>query len=455
MIKNYLKNARRNFWKISVYVFVSILLITLTCFQVSGQALTGNFEGAFTRDGAIQFLSVSFKNVNGKLEANFTIPEIGYNDVKSEAIFFKGDTLNLKLFYGNFYCFIDKSQNEITGISEKWNPKIRIDLKRTLQKPLPFSEEAVRFSNGDVSLEGTVLKPNIRGKIPYVVLIHGSGDQERTTPYYHSLAYNLVSRGIGVLFYDKRGCGKSNGNFNTASFSDLADDAVSALNFLKKNHRFQLSKAGFIGTSQGGWIAPIAANKIKDCAFVILNVGPSVSVFEQDVDRVKYSMKGDGMSDAAIDSAVNYTKLFFQYVVSNKENDWDELEKNAELIKKKEWRQYINIPKDKNDFAWWRANNYDPEPILSSIKCPVLSLMGELDPLVPPAENKEKMEAYLSKSGVRHQVLIIPGCAHDMLTFQGLNGDNWNWPKVHWQWRSQPPEFMESIVNFIINTDKP
>jgi len=279
--------------------------------------------------------------------------------------------------------------------------------------------------------------------------VHGSGAQDRYSPYYISLGHNLTRNGFGVLLYDKRGTGKSSGNFETASIENLADDAVAAYNYLKTLIGVNENKIGFLGTSQGGWIAPLAANKVKDCDFLILNVSPAVSVFEQDLHRVEYSMKADGWNQSDINSALKYTKLYFQFAIDKKNSTWSKLKQLSSEVKNKKWVEYIIIPKNKNAFDWWRNNNYDPEKTLKNLNCRTLSLFGEYDPLVPPIENVKLMTEYLTTSGIKFDIKVIPEVLHDMKTFQGLNGDNWDWPLVYWKWRVEPKEYMLSIIEFL------
>ncbi len=303
----------------------------------------------------------------------------------------------------------------------------------------------------DINLSGMLYNPKNRigQAVDYVILVHGSGAQDRFSPYYISLGYSLAKNGFGVLLYDKRGTGLSSGNFESASMEDLANDALAALNYLKNRKDIKKFEIGFLGTSQGGWIAPIAANKNKDCDFLILNVGPAVSVFEQDINRVEYSMKNDGWDQASIDSAVLYSELYFQYVKDNSPETWKKLDKFSKDIKNKDWVEYVNIPDNKDDFEWWRNNNYDPETTLKNLKCRTLCLFGEYDPLVPPEENENLMREYLTLAGIEFDIKVIPGTLHDMKTFQGLNGDNWSWPKVYWEWRKQPYSFLDNIIQFL------
>lgn len=431
--------------KAKVLVIISFFVTIQFSF---GQKPHGDFSGALTRDGSVQLINLKFSDST----INYSIPELGLYNVLSEKTFWRQDTLNIKFYYGNFYCFYDKKTNEIIGVSEKWDPKIRLHVKKSEPIENNFTEENIQFSSDEIIIKGSIYKPKTQnGATPYVVLIHGSDYQDRKTPYYRSLAYSLANSGIGVLFYDKRGCGQSTGNLDNATFTELADDAIGALSFLKSRTDLNISKIGFLGTSQGGWISVIAANKTQNCSFVVLNVGPSVSLFEQDLHRVEYSMKDDGWESPMIDSAVTYSRLYFKYVQKDNINDWKALEKYANSIKNNEWAEYVNIPSGQKDedILWWRKNAFDPSEYLKKMNCPVLSILGEKDVLVPPAENKEKMDSLLKLSGQDYKIVVMEGCAHDMLTYQGLNGANWDWPTVYWQWRKQPTEFMQTIIEWI------
>jgi pimeloyl-ACP methyl ester carboxylesterase len=427
---------------------ISTFLLLLIGQIVYSQIPQGHYEGALTRDGSVQLVSVDFYAD----KTTYDIPEIGYMDVLTDKISRNKDTLNLKLFYGDFDCFLDTKTGDLTGISKEINPAIRIHLKQTAEKEKNFSEEEIKFTNANISLSGVLFKPKNAGKaIPYVILIQRSGWEDRNTAWYHSLGYILASKGIGVLLYDKRGCGKSTGDFSTANFNDLADDDASAFKYLSGRKDLNYTKIGFLGASQGGWLTPLAANKVSNCGFAILVVGPAVSLYEQDINRVQYTLKAEGYSKQSIDSALHYSNLFFKYIQTNNAKDWEALKAYATIIKDKKWIDILDVPQSQNgaDVLWWRRNAYDPTTTLQKMKCPVLSIFGEKDVLVPPAENKSKMETYLTQAGVEYKIVTINNCGHDMVTNEGLNGADWNWPNVYWQWRKQPPEFINSICEWI------
>ena len=106
------------------------ILLLLIAQTIYSQAPQGHYEGALTRDGSVQLASFNFYAD----KTTYDIPEIGYMDVLTDKIFWSKDTLNLKIFYGDFYCFLDAKTGDLTGISKEMNSKIRIHLKQTAEK---------------------------------------------------------------------------------------------------------------------------------------------------------------------------------------------------------------------------------------------------------------------------------------------------------------------------------
>jgi len=421
------------------------------CFGASSLAIppTGHYSGAVTRDGSVQLMSITLSEEDSVRTGRYSIPEAGIFNVLCEGFDQRDDSLYFSCFYGGFACRYFAEQDAYVGESVRWDPRIRIHLKRAVAEPLPYTPITVNFGNGATELKGTLFEPLGATAFPVAILIHGSEDQHRETWYYHSLGHALAKRGIGAFLYDKRGCGKSTGDHEAATMQELADDAVAAYAALRLRHGKQITRMGFLGTSQGGWIAPIAASRVTDCGFVILNVGPSVSVFEQDIHRLQYGMPDDGYEQATVDSAMAYTRLYFNYVRNGKKKERNALEAYGRCIRERDWAEYVNIDLNEADLAWWRMNDYDPSAMLTTMQCPTLAIYGGLDLLVPPAENETRMEELLAKSGAKHEVVTIADMAHDGRSSQGLNGDNWDWPRVFWRWRKQPEEFMERIVHHI------
>jgi len=297
----------------------------------------------------------------------------------------------------------------------------------------------------------------IKRKYPLVILIHGSDAQTRQTPYIRGLVYELTKANIAVLVYDKRGAGGSGGDASKATFNDLAADVSACIRYVKTKKELNISKMGLLATSAGGWIAPGIANKWnKTIGFVILNAGPAVSAYKQDIDRVEYTMRDNGFDKNTIDSAVRYSNLYFQVVKNNA--GWEQLLPWVKLYKTKSWavdNNLLQLPAKMNDddMIWWRKHNFDPGFDLSHMKCRVLSIMGEKDVLVPPATNKNLMEQYLTAARCPHKIIELPNAGHNGIAYQTLLGGEWHWPDHYWIWPQRSAMYYDEIIKWVKNSE--
>ena len=147
-----------------------------------------------------------------------------------------------------------------------------------------YSATDVEFSNKQTKLSGVILAPKNPGKYPGVVIIHGSGSSDRNQSWAKGFAEGLAARGITVLLPDKRGAGKSGGDWKTASFEELADDAIAGLDVLRRHAQVDPNSVGVMGLSQGGHIAPLAATRSPHVTFVVNVSGSTVPIAEQTFD---------------------------------------------------------------------------------------------------------------------------------------------------------------------------
>jgi len=440
--------------KHTLYFFFGLLL---SAYALKAQTvLEGHWEGAMSRLGSVQLLNFDFLPAGDSLQVQFDDPARGYFRSYAEGVnkFAKTDSVfTLNFGYGNFHCILNKKYGQVTGYNKDWKPEVLFHIKKTgVREPDPYTEENISFINGNVKLAGTIYKPKETATFPLVILIHGSDEQTRRTTYMRSLVYVLTKNHIGVVVYDKRGTGSSGGNMNTASFHDLANDASACIQYISRRKDLPVTKLGLFGTSQGGWIAPMVANRWKSVGFVILNVGPAVSTFKQDLDRVEYTMRGDGFDKKTIDSALQHSRLYFDVVRAD--TGWNTLRRSVALFKTKPWgteNNLLQLPEKMNDedMLWWRRNDYDPEKELSRMKCRVLSLMGGNDNLVPPATNLPLMERYLAKAGCPHKIIVLPDAGHNAIAFQTLLGGEWKWPEHYWIWPQRSPIYYEAIIDWI------
>jgi pimeloyl-ACP methyl ester carboxylesterase len=253
---------------------------------------------------------------------------------------------------------------------------------------VPIAREEVTFKNGDVTLAGTLLLPAAKakgGKHPALVFTHGGGAQLREV--YWGLGYLYAARGFAVLSYDKRGVGKSTGNWREASFEDLADDAVAAAKFLQARTDIAANQIGFLGQSQGGWIAPLAASRFPDSAFAIALSGGGLSPAETELFDTEYELTKAGYAANEIKDALAFQKLKNEIIASPDSNDkWEQYAKLRLSAKDQKWFRHPGIDvfgAEKRADGFWTYMRkfyfYDPAPTLRTSKAPLLAIFGELD----------------------------------------------------------------------------
>ena len=152
------------------------------------------------------------------------------------------------------------------------------------KKPYPYIEEEVVYENkeAEITLAGTLTLPPGKSSFPAVLLITGSGPQDRDeTVYGHYpflvLADYLTRQGVAVLRVDDRGVGESTGDFSQATSEDFASDVLAGIGYLKTRKEINPEQIGLIGHSEGGLIAPMVAIKSPDVAFIILMAGTGLT----------------------------------------------------------------------------------------------------------------------------------------------------------------------------------
>lgn len=275
--------------------------------------------------------------------------------------------------------------------------------------------EDVRFSNGDIQLAGTLIKPNTRGPHPAIILVHASGAEDRE--YLLPFAHFLVRRGIALLGYDKRGVGGSTGDWRAASFNDLAGDVVAAFEYLKTRKDIDSQHIGLLGWSQAGWVMPLAAIRLKELAFLISLSGAGVSAAETTVDQTRNEMTARGMKPETIEQIVGLMKLQYEFARTGK--GWDDYLAAREKLVAKFGRAPETYPATADDPYWdfiRRLYFYDPAPTLRQLTLPTLALFGELDNNIVAEKNKAAWESALRDAGNKdYTVRILPKANHMML----------------------------------------
>jgi uncharacterized protein len=184
-----------------------------------------------------------------------------------------------------------------------------------------FTTQDVKFRAGDVELAGRLVMPTGNAKVPIVVLVHGSEDLSARRFYADQRLF--PSQGVGAFVYDKRGTGESAGVF-THDYRRLATDAVAAVDAARRLAGKRAGRIGFYGTSQGGWVAPLAATQTR-VDFVIVGYGLAVSPLDEDTEAVELDMKRHGFGAAETVKALKVARAAQAIVLSNFRNGFAEL----------------------------------------------------------------------------------------------------------------------------------
>ena len=282
--------------------------------------------------------------------------------------------------------------------------------------------EEVQIQNGGVVLSGTITMPTTQGPHPAIMLIHGSIPADRTDPFFQTFVKLFSKSGLAVLFYDKRGAGKSTGNHNASTLADFAGDAVAGVNFLRKRKDIDPKRIGVWGISQGGWLSFVVASKVPDLAFIISVSGPAVTPGEQMIYFRGNELRQKGLPEEEVTLVSNFRRDLWSYFRTN--SGYDNVRKQFAQLKsgglqeKAGWPPAgVEVPKpeeiDSVSFGWFKGDmGFDPVPYYASVRCPVLAVFGEKDILIPVQKTIDIMKAELGKRKVDFTSKVFPGANH-------------------------------------------
>ena len=427
-----------------------ILFINLICFAliimlgidiiVSAQqqdtseiSIEGIWQGKLKVPGTE--LSIVFKisqNPEGTLTATLDSPDQGVTGIPVEEVIFKDNTLHLEVkSVGGVYE--GKVSEDFLVIEGEWKQSggtFPLTLKRVdkaveilrpqvPKKPYPYIEEEVAYENKEagITLAGTLTLPSGKGPSPVVLLISGSGPQDRNETIYNHhpflvLADYLTRQGIAVLRVDDRGVGESTGDFSQATSVDFASDVLAGIEYLKTRKEINPEQIGLIGHSEGGLIAPMVAVKSPDVAFIILMAGTGLTGEEILYLQGALISRAMGVSEEDIAKNRQFNEKIFSVI--KEEKDKKNAEERLRQMFMEDWEKMSDEKKeqigDPEVFLKAQLQNllspwlkffliYDPKPTLSKVKCPVLAINGEKDLQVPPKENLRAIEEALKVGG--------------------------------------------------------
>lgn len=307
----------------------------------------------------------------------------------------------------------------------------------------PLHEEEVTFSHGGLLLSGTVVKPEGPGPFPGVVFLHGSGPEGRWASRY--LAQELARRGVASLIYDKRGVGRSAGDWRNAGFLDLVGDAGAAIDALKARPYIAPDRVGIHGHSQGATIAPWLASERPDLAFVVASAPGGVPMAELERFSLGNSLRIHLLPGPEKELAERFVHAMVATAYEGAPRS--ELDRVWEAARDRPWAFQPPPPSD----PYWsfsrRIASYDSSVYWRRVKAPALLLFGERDERVPARPSAARIaEAYLGGGGTRLEVLIFPHADHGYRLPQ--HGEHFAWPQT-------APGYPAQMIEWILRVAGP
>ncbi len=415
-------------------------------------------------------IRVEFQTRQGVLGAAIDIPQQGAAGLELAGVKFDGSRLDFELAaVGAVFEGELQPDETISGEMRQSGMSGTFLLERADPNPVvsptpesvPYQEVEVTFASGDVKFAGTLTLPPGGGPHPGVILITGSGPQDRDETIFgfkifRVIADHLTRHGIAVLRYDDRGVGGSTGDVNQATIEDFAGDVLSALDLLQNRSDINSTQIGLLGHSEGGIVAPLAATLSDGVAFLVLMAGTALPGDVILVEQLKLILRAGGATDDHINQQV---QLQEQIIATMRTGEgWDLVERIIrEELDGMSGEERAAIA-DADEFAdavvrqrlqalqtpWFRYFvDHDPRLALGQVQVPVLGVFGELDLQVPAVPNQEALVRTLEQANHReYTTVIMPGANH--LFQKAVTGSPTEYAQLE-------PEFLPGFLDLITN----
>ncbi len=424
-----------------------VFILSSLCYS-QPKDLTGIWTGKLELPNTLK-LNLVFniaKDSAGNYISTLDSPDQGAKGITTGNTIVNGDsiTIQIPVIKGSYIGKIYYDEMKIDG---KWNQGgMSLDLlvkkvdkveevKRPQEpkEPFPYKSEDVKFENkiDSLTLAGTLTLPETGNNFPAVVMITGSGGQNRNEEIFgHKpflvIADYLTRNGIAVLRFDDRGIAQSSGNYSSATTEDFVKDVLAAVEYLKTRKEIDYSKIGLIGHSEGGMIAPMAAVKSSDIDFIVLMAGTGIPGDSILILQTELIQKAAGMSDTEIQKSLKEQREIYSMILNSKDDltlekqlrdkfysDYAAMTEE-EKSKLGDPEVYLNMQLKTITSSWFKYFlKYNPLPTLEKVKCSVLAINGQNDLQVPPKQNLTAIESALKKGGNKNfETKMLPGLNH-------------------------------------------
>jgi pimeloyl-ACP methyl ester carboxylesterase len=434
--------------------YLLILFVALSTLSVSAQQMQGTWAGLMKIPGGQINIIFNIGQQDGNYQVAMDIPTQNVKGMKANSVALEEKKIAVHFeMIKSVYAGEFSNDSTITGEWQQNGFKFPLVFSKnragntgparpqTPEQPFPYTEKKVRFENekAEVTLGGTLTIPHGKGPFPAVVLVSGSGPQNRDSELFgHKpfavIADHLSRNGIAVLRYDERGVGTSTGEFANATTSDFAEDATVALEYLRKEPKILHNKVGLVGHSEGGLVGPVIAAGTSRPDFLILLAAPAMEIDALMLEQIRLTSEASGASPEMLklfndtNSKVNallksgpLTDTTTKKIEDVFARHLSQLTKGA--MSEDEIRKQAKQSMKQTTTPWFVAFiNHKPKEYLAKITGPVLALNGSKDLQVPAKQNLAEIREILGNNKrVQLTVQELPGLNH---LFQTANTGN-------------------------------
>jgi uncharacterized protein len=387
---------------------------------------------------------------DGSLTGTMDVPAQGATGIPLTTAGFDDGTLSMSFPVpggGAYEGIMDETGDLLSGTFTQGGQPFPMDLARSEEAsaapdrpqeprpPFPYAVEDVRFENSEagIDLAGTLTLPEGAGPFPGVVLVSGSGPQDRNEALlghkpFLVLADHLTRSGVAVLRYDDRGIAESGGDFSTGTTEDFASDALAAVEYLGADARVNSDAIGIVGHSEGGIIGPMAAGRSDHVGFVVMLAGPGVRGLDILIEQGRLINAAAGQASPLTDFNARVQTVLAEVVAGEPDPEAASVQMHAAIVEEIDalpegMRETVraDFPEQAIDQAITQMNSpwfrfflhYDPRPALEQLTVPVLALFGARDLQVPPAQSADEVEAAFERGqNADATVRVLPGLNH-------------------------------------------
>lgn len=470
-----------------VTLAISPLGAQLVAQEAAPTDFEGNWLGTMNAGGAQLRMRIDLTVEDGALAARVFSVDQGNAEIPVESATVAGSTLSLTMpmIGGSYEGTLSDDGETIDGTFQQMGAELPLVLERMEGdepdagrpqdpvEPYPYVAEDVRYPNpdGGHELAGTFTRPGDGGPFPAVILITGSGPQNRDEALlghrpFLVLSDHLTRRGIAVLRFDDRGVGESTGDHASATSSDFAADALAGVAYLKTRDDVDHGAIGLAGHSEGGLIAPIAATRSDDVNYIVLMAGPGVNG-----ERILYAQgalinRAGGATEEQIERNQELQRAMFEILKSEPDAERaataltetvrtafeampDAQRAQAGITDDESLDRIVNMQVTQFNTPWFRYFlTYEPATVIEQVTVPVLAINGEKDLQVPYEENLREIEAALQRGGnTNYEIHALPDLNH--LFQHSETGSPSEYATIEETWSV---DVMELIADWILRT---